>query len=178
MNNEPIEARSAHLELRRWRLSDLDALAALTADPLVMKGVGTGATMDRAKTLRWIENHLHSYERFGYGCWAVVERASGDVIGWGGLSHSPNTPEPPLVEILFALSPDVWGRGLGSELVGEIVAAAWRRPQLEEIVATLDPDNKASVKVLEKNGFIHVQTDVGDDGLPSAWYGLLKPGIE
>ncbi|WP_417068447.1 GNAT family N-acetyltransferase [Niveibacterium terrae] len=177
MNSRP-EARSAHLELRPWSLADLDALAALTADPLVMKGVGTGATLDRATTLRWIESHLRSYARFGYGCWAVVERESGDVIGWGGLSHSPNTPEPPLVEILFALSPNFWGRGLGTELVGEIVAAAWRRPQLEEILATLDPDNAASVKALEKNGFIHVQTEVGDDGLPSAWYGLLRPGVE
>ena len=86
--------------------------------------------------------------------------------------------QPPLVEILFALSPEVWGRGWGTELIHELVAAAWRRPELEEIIATLEPDNQASVKVLEKNGFIHVQTEVGDDGLPSAWYGLLRPGVE
>ena len=173
-----IEARTAHLELRPWSLADLDALTKLASDPFVMKGVGVGTVLDRAKTAQWIERNLRSYERYGYGCWAVVERDSGDLIGWGGLSHSPNAPQAPLVEILFALSPDVWGRGWGTELVHELVAATWRRPELEEIIATLEPDNQASIKVLEKNGFIHVQTEVGDDGLPSAWYGLLRPGIE
>jgi len=54
-----------------------------------------------------------------------------------------------------------WGRGLATEAVAELVGIVDARPLYAEVVRT----NVASIRVLEKCGFIQVDAQVGDDGI-------------
>jgi RimJ/RimL family protein N-acetyltransferase len=56
----------------------------------------------------------------------------------------------------YALAPEVWGRGYATEAVGAMVTAAFGLSDVAEIDASVQVDNAASRKVLEKAGFSHV----------------------
>jgi RimJ/RimL family protein N-acetyltransferase len=56
---------------------------------------------------------------------------------------------------------EFWGRGLATEALAELVEIVDARPLHAEVVNT----NVASIRVLEKRGFIQVAAHVGDDGI-------------
>jgi len=56
----------------------------------------------------------------------------------------------------YALNPEVWGRGYATEAVRAVVKAAFRLTAAVEIEASVQLDNAASRRVLEKAGFVHV----------------------
>jgi len=56
----------------------------------------------------------------------------------------------------YALAPEVWGRGYATEAVTAAVRAAFRLTPAVEIEASVQLDNGASRRVLEKAGFVIV----------------------
>lgn len=164
------------LQLRAWRVEDLDDFAALTADAAVMRWVGDGSVLDRARTAVWIERANQNIARWGFGTHAVIERASGRPIGWAGLIRSDGTPGDDEAEIIYALAPDRWGRGYATELVRGMLDWAWRESGLVRVLATVDPDNAASLALLEKLGFEPLGAGVDADGLPELRYLASRPG--
>ncbi len=60
------------------------------------------------------------------------------------------------VEIGFSILPDFQGQGLATEMVAGIVQWAKQQPQVKRIEAETNIDNKASIRVLEKNNFVCV----------------------
>ena len=55
----------------------------------------------------------------------------------------------------------VWSRGIGTESVRQICEIAFRKLTLERIIGEVFPENLASARVLEKNGFRLEETKVG-----------------
>ncbi|MFC4160951.1 GNAT family N-acetyltransferase [Chitinimonas lacunae] len=164
--------RSERLRLRPWHEDDLDVFAALTADPQVVRYVGDGQPLDRAQTAYWLEQANRNRRRWGLGTHAIIERASDRPIGWAGLIHNDNAPAPMAAEIIYALAPDCWGRGYGSELVAALVDWAWQQRGLASLLATVDPDNAGSIRVLQRNGFVFEQIAEEADGAKTAYYWL------
>ena len=56
-------------------------------------------------------------------------------------------------EIGYILNPDYWGQGLGSEAVAAVTDYGFKKRELPEVTAEVDPRNKASIRLLEKLGF-------------------------
>lgn len=54
-----------------------------------------------------------------------------------------------------------WSQGIGTEAVWQICGIAFRKLALERIVGEVFPDNLASARVLEKNGFQLEETKAG-----------------
>jgi len=54
-----------------------------------------------------------------------------------------------------------WSQGIGTEAVGQICEIAFRELALERIIGEVFPENQASIRVLEKNGFRLEETKVG-----------------
>ena len=75
-----ITLETDRLVLRPFAESDLDAYAAMCADPEVMRFLG-GETWDRMKTWRHIAATLGHWQLRGYGPWAVEEKVSGTLVG-------------------------------------------------------------------------------------------------
>ncbi len=57
------------------------------------------------------------------------------------------------VELAYALMAEYWGRGLATEMAQEIVAVAFERLHLTEVVCFTLTTNRASQRVMEKAGF-------------------------
>jgi len=73
-------------------------------------------------------------------------------------------------ELKYALDPRYWGHGFASEAVEAMLVAAGSLFKLGELMATVHPDNHASQRVLEKSGFIEVQTRLNPDGTETLVY--------
>ena len=73
-------------------------------------------TEDAAEAVRRADATIaafrEAWERDGYGPWAVVERASGRLVGHLGLRRLSESGE---TELLFLIDPDAQGRGYATE---------------------------------------------------------------
>ncbi|CAD5109054.1 GNAT family N-acetyltransferase [Zestomonas carbonaria] len=148
---EPIELESARLHLRRWRDEDLPALAALSADPEVMRHFPAPLGQDEsAALLGRIRAH---FDEHGFGLWALERRDSGELIGFTGLLKvSFEVHFAPAVEIGWRLARMHWGQGLASEAARAALACGFGRLGLEEIVSFTTTGNQPSRRVMEAIG--------------------------
>jgi len=139
------------LILRRFTLQDLDALARILADPRVMEFSLVGP-LSRAQVRTWLfDRTLASYERHGWGPWAVIDRESDTVIGFCGLLRQEIDGRAE-VEVAYRLHPDYWGRGLATEAAIAVREYAFGRPEIDRLVSIIEPANVRSIRVAEKNG--------------------------
>jgi RimJ/RimL family protein N-acetyltransferase len=146
----PIETE--RLLLRPKRLDDLAAMEALYADREVAPWVGwSGEEVDRAEARRRLERQVEHERRYGFSFWALVERASGEVVGDCGLQHLDEVPE---VEVGWALLSSRGGRGYATEAAGAALAFGFAELGLERIVALVRPDNLHSRRVAERLGMV------------------------
>ena len=105
------------LVLRGWRDDDLDAYAALCADPDVMRWLGAhGETMTRAETAQQLAGFRAHWDEHGFGLWCATEQPSDECLGFVGLAIPTFLPEIlPAVEVGWRLARPAWGRGLATE---------------------------------------------------------------
>jgi hypothetical protein len=96
------------LLLRRPLERDVDALAAVFAEPSYMRFLGDGETADRDAAWRAIACALGHWALRGNGFFAVEEKASGAFIGWSGLLNPGGWPG---VEIAWGIAPSRWRQG-------------------------------------------------------------------
>ena len=58
------------------------------------------------------------------------------------------------IEIGFFFKPSAWGRGYATEVCQRLLKFAFQDVSLNEVVSSVDDDNVASKKVLEKCGLL------------------------
>jgi len=143
------------LVLRRWRPSDAAPLAAINADPEVMRFIGRGAVLGRGLSDDLLGRFEREWADRGFGLWAVEERAApGELLGFCGLTVPMFLPNLlPAVEVGWRLAPRAWGRGLATEAARAALAFGFGPAHgMREILAIVNPDNVRSLRVTEKLG--------------------------
>lgn len=155
---------------RSFEFDDLDRLAEINADVETSRYVGDGQPLSRELTRQWIENSRENVDRFGYGTGAVIQKGTGELIGWSGIAR----PEEGGEEILYGLYRDHWGQGLGTELLRGLLCWAWQTLALGELRATVHRRNDASIRMLENAGFV-LADDRYDDDPNTLLYVSLAP---
>jgi RimJ/RimL family protein N-acetyltransferase len=142
------------LLLRRWRADDAPALAALNADPEVMRFIGRGAVLGRGLSDDLLARFEREWRERGFGLWAMEERAApGELVGFCGLTVPMFLPEVlPAVEVGWRLARGAWGRGLATEAARAALAFGFEEHAMGEIVAIVQPENVRSLRVAEKLG--------------------------
>ncbi len=98
---------------------------------------------------RHIAGHECQRRKLGFGPWSVLDKASGRIIGFGGLYDDPFDPG---WGYHFARS--AWSRGFATELTRFSIALAHGPLRLAEVRAFAHRDNVASRRVLAKTGFV------------------------
>jgi [ribosomal protein S5]-alanine N-acetyltransferase len=145
-----VELETARLSLRPFAAVDRGAIHAVYADPEVMRYVGHGAHRTPAETARALRGYADSLATRGYGFVAVVERATGAVVGDAGLH--PLAGRGPDVELGYTLARSAWGHGYATEVGGALVAHAFEALGMPRVMAQVEPANAASRRVVEKLG--------------------------
>ena len=93
------------------------------------------------------------YSFFGYGYWGVFSKRSNQLIGRAGFKEGSYPPE-----VGYVIEHSLWGHGLATEIVTELLQYAKEELDSSEVLAKVDAENKASRRVLEKCGFQRVET--------------------
>lgn len=156
---------TARMRMRRFTAADVDDLAALHGDPLVMRYIGTGRPEPRAVVERETLPALLRDGRHpsgGPGTLAAVERSTGGFLGWFALGPARSTGLGDGVELGYRLRRSAWGRGYATEGVLALVRAGFTEPGIERVVATTMSVNTRSRRVLEKAGLSLVRTFFAD----------------
>ena len=84
--------------------------------------------------------------------WGITLKGTDKLIGSGGIWR---ILKPHLRgEIGYELSPMHWQKGIMTEAIAEMVRFSFDKMNLHTIEANLDPANIASIKLLEKSGFV------------------------
>jgi RimJ/RimL family protein N-acetyltransferase len=141
------------LTLRRFTGADADNLADLDRDPAVMRFLNGGVPTPREVIAREVlPRFLHSYARHdGYGVWAVIEKATGDFLGWFGFQPRADG-DPGEIELGYRLRRSAWGKGYATEGARALIQKGFGELGAQRVVATTYQDNLASRRVMEKTG--------------------------
>jgi RimJ/RimL family protein N-acetyltransferase len=145
-----MELTTPRLRLRPFTAADHEAIHAVYSDPDVMRYVGHGAHQTLAETVNALRIYGEVLARSGYSFLAVTERATGALVGDGGLH--PLGGRGPDLELGYTLARSAWGRGYATELGRALVQHAFTELRVPRVVAQVEPANRGSRNVLEKLG--------------------------
>jgi len=169
-----VITETRRLFLRHFQMADGDAMDGVFGDAEVMH-YGRGV-----QTQQWVRDWLaerleDDRQERGFGLWAVVEKCSESVIGFCGLSRYPDVCGQPEVEIGYRLARPHWGQGYGTEAARAVRDYGFNTLSLTRLIATIDPQNVASIRVVEKIG-MRYEKDVMFDGFthPDGVYALTR----
>jgi [ribosomal protein S5]-alanine N-acetyltransferase len=139
--------------LRRSTPNDVPAIFAMRSKPEVMRFIPRPLchTMEDAeKVYQMMDDRIN--QNLGIN-WAMSWRDQPEsFIGVMGLFRID--ADNHRGEIGYMLPPEHWGKGIVSELIPSVVEYGFNTLNLHTMEAIIDPENHASRRVLEKNGFV------------------------
>ena len=141
------------LILRGITMQDWEPYTAMWSDPRVTAFIG-GAPRPREVAWTKFGQAAAMWTLFGYGNWAVIDRADATFLGVCGLAQY----ERGIAELArfpeagWAFAAPSWGRGIASEAISAIVGWADTHG-IAETRCLIDDGNVASVKVATRNGY-------------------------
>ena len=160
------------LILREYIMADVDAVAAIYADPEGMRF--KGGPRPYARIAAMIEATIANCRRDSYGRWATIHKADDRLIGNCGLLHQEVAGQPEL-EISYHIDRAYWGQGLATEAALAYKDYGFDTLGRHRLISLVDHDNVASQKVALKNGMQH-EKDVIWSGR-SVWvYAVARVG--
>jgi RimJ/RimL family protein N-acetyltransferase len=168
------ELRTERRLLRGWEERDREPWRAMNADPDVMRFIGTGATWSAARSDDGIARYNRSWADRGYGLWALEDGALGRCVGTCGLLVFPDGKQR--VEVGWRLERAAWGKGYATEAA--LAARDWgfaSVPGLERLIAVIQPENTASIRVAEKLGMTFLANERGLEDQPVVVYSVTSP---
>ncbi len=144
-----LPIQTPRLQLREFTADDLEGVYAYSADPRVTRYLFFGPR-DRDSTAEYLDELIASQlerprTRFEL---AITEAGSRVPIGACDLSLI----ETNVVDLGYMLGHEHWGRGYATEVARALTEAAFSHLRAERVISTVDINNRASIRVLEKIG--------------------------
>lgn len=168
-----MELRTRRLLLRPFRQDDLDAYAAMCADPEVMRHLSaTGEPLSREDAWRQMAMFSGHWQLRGYGMWAAAELGSSRFVGRIGLHYPEGFPDR---ELGWALARPFWGQGLATEAARAAAEHAFGVLGWDHLASFILPQNVRSIRVAERLGS-RLTGSVAIRGLEHLVYRLERAG--
>ena len=136
---------------RAFTLDDAQSLFELRSNPITMEFMDSTPHQHIDDSKQMIERCLKSFQEKKGIAWVITERESGEFVG--DFSFWRLDPDHCRGEIGYALLPNFMGKGYMQETFDLILAFAFSQLKLHSIEANVNPQNKKSALLLERNGF-------------------------
>lgn len=143
------------LILRGYERADFPVFARMWADERVVRPLGIAPLAEEEAWGRFCR-YVGHWALLGFGTWAVVEKASGEIVGEMGLFDFRRDLGPDYAgdpEQGWALAVDAQGKGYATEAA--LAALAWGEgffPRFNPF-CIISPSNAPSLRVAEKAGY-------------------------
>ncbi len=149
MRTLQLPIRTPRLQLREFTREDLEGIVGYSSDPKVTRYLFFGPR-DRDSTVEYLDDLLVSQRqkprtRFEL---AITEISSGALIGACDLSLI----ETRVCDLGYMLGHPYWGQGYATEVAHSLTNVAFQQLRAERVISTVDVNNRASIRVLEKIG--------------------------
>ncbi len=146
-----VIAQSSRVLLRPLTLHDASFVLELMNQPSYHRFIGDRGVRDVAGAMDYIQTRfIESYEKNGYGLYAVVQLGTATLTGICGLVKRETLPGP---DLGFAFLPSYWSQGLAKEAAQATMHYARTSLGLEKLLAVTHPENEPSIRLLQKLGF-------------------------
>ena len=145
---EPVLV-TERLSLREITWDDLDFLATMLGDPVVMRHYPKPHTREEAAA--WLKRNLDRYANDGHGLWLVSDRKSGQPFGQVGLVKQivEGVEES---EIGYLIHAPFWRRGYASEAAAAVRDYAFGQLNKRRVISLVRPVNIPSQRVALRIG--------------------------
>lgn len=170
-----IFAETERLILREIVESDEDDLFRLDSNPEVHRYLGNNPVKERSQIQEVIKFIRQQYVDFAIGRWAVIEKESGNFIGWCGIKYIPEHTNGHIDfhDIGYRLIQEYWGKGYATESAKAALSYAFTKMNLKDIYGMTHVENQGSINVLTKLGLQITGTFV-ENGLLINWHQLSR----
>ena len=143
------------LYLREMDRNDFRSLCEILQDDDVMYAY-EGAFTD-GEVQEWLERQLARYRQWGFGLWAVILKATDEMIGQCGLTMQP-WKEREVLETGYLFQKQYWHQGYATEAAGACIKYAFEVLHAEEVCSIIRDTNIPSQNVALRNGLVPEDT--------------------
>lgn len=166
-----MNLESKRLQIRKFNQEDVMAVHAYTSIPFVMKYIPEGVMTLEETTNFVLENMGDNAEKY-----AVVQKEDNQLIGHIAFfkyfgQHT--------YEIGWVFNPDFYNRGFATEAARTILDYGFSELKLHRIIATCQPENIPSYRIMEKigmrrEGYFKKCIPHGDGWWDEYYYAILE----
>lgn len=141
------------LFLRKFRLEDVQDVFEYCKEPETARYVTWDAHKTPEDTLRFLQWATGRYKTGEPGDWAIMDKATGHIIGSMGLVGVEQGNR--CCEVGYVIGRDHWGKGFTTEALTRMVRFLFEECGFNRIQAMCCEENAGSARVLEKAGFAY-----------------------
>lgn len=139
------------LYLREMDEGDFDALCRTLQDEETMYAY-EGAFSD-GEVQEWLDRQIARYREYGFGLWAVILKATDEMVGQCGLTMQP-WKDSEVLEIGYLFERAHWHKGYATEAAMACKKYAFEVLNADEVCSIIRDTNIASQNVALRNGMI------------------------
>jgi [ribosomal protein S5]-alanine N-acetyltransferase len=170
-----IFAETDRLILRELLPTDEDSMFELDSNPEVHKYLGNQPVKSIDEIRMTIQSVRQQYIDHGIGRWAVVEKSSGEFVGWSGLKLIKELTNNHInfYDVGYRLIPKFWGKGYATESARASLKYAFEEMYLNEVFGIANIANIKSRKALEKSGLKFIEI-FDRNGIQCDWFKITR----
>lgn len=170
-----IIAETERLIIRELLPEDATGMFKMDSDPEVHRYLGNDPVKDIEQIRNVISFIRQQYVDNSIGRWAVIEKESGEFIGWTGLKLMRETVNnhTNYYDFGYRFVKSRWGKGYATETAAPSLQYGFDVLQADAIYAMADEGNTASRRVLQKAGLQFIEMFDYED-TQHAWYKITR----
>ena len=167
---EELAIATTRLQLRQFRLGDVDDLHRLWNEPGVRKYLWDDRPVPRELVESIVERSVALFRELGFGLWAVLPKTADELIGFCGFWHFHESPK---LGLIFGFGPAHWNKGFATEAATAMLRYAFETLLFQRIEASTDYANQASARVMERAGMTFWKRET-TNGLDTVYYTISR----
>ena len=150
---------------------DAAGIFELDSNPKVHAYLGNNPIKTLAEAENTIQFIQQQYKDLGIGRWAIIEKSSGNFVGWTGFKYiiEPVNNHVNYHDLGYRLIESYWGKGIATETAKACLKYAFEVLDLEVVYGICDISNIRSKNILQKCGLKITETFDYDD-TPHYWF--------
>ena len=172
------QLETKRLIIREIRETDLEGMYKLDSNSKVHKYLGNNPIKTKEEAKNAIQFIREQYKERGIGRFAVIEKKSGEFIGWSGFKLNKGKKEAlngfdNFIDIGYRFIPKYWKKGYALEAAIACLDFGFKTLKYDIIYGAADLENIGSNKILQKIGLKFVN-EFEYESVKVNWYQLKK----
>jgi ribosomal-protein-alanine N-acetyltransferase len=143
--------QTPRLVLRQIEVQDAHEIFMLRSDDRVLHYINREKMASVAEATDWINKFNEALAKNESINWGICLKNDQKLIG--SIAFWRMVKEHHRAEIGYTLHPDHWNKGLVNEALTAVLDCGFRHLNLHTVEGNVNPENKASIRLLQKQGF-------------------------